>query len=273
MNDFRPLQLKILEIVKYFDDYCKENSITYFLMGGSALGAIRHKGFIPWDDDFDVFMDAQNYNKFIRLSRLNFDKDRFHVQIQQSKEWPMFFSKIRMNNTTFIEEDSKDLRYFHQGIYIDIMCFHNASNCLLIRLLQYFSAKLLTINSIPKTGYKTNSFFKKTLFILTKPINIKFIEKILFRIVTSSKNKDTKYIAHWFGRARYKNCIYERSLFQNQLFVDFENLQLPVMEHYHKYLCVRYGDKYMNLPSEKEKMKYKSHAYIWDVDKNYKDYY
>ena len=58
------VQVNLLEIVKYLDDFCKTEKITYYLMGGSALGAMRHKGFIPWDDDFDVFMDKYNYKKF-----------------------------------------------------------------------------------------------------------------------------------------------------------------------------------------------------------------
>ena len=63
-SDLRQLQNKILELVEYFDAFCAKYNIEYYLMGGTALGAVRHKGFIPWDDDFDVFMDKENYNKF-----------------------------------------------------------------------------------------------------------------------------------------------------------------------------------------------------------------
>ena len=62
------LQDKILEIMVYVDEFCRRNEIVYYLMGGSALGAIRHGGFIPWDDDLDIFMDYENYHKFIECS-------------------------------------------------------------------------------------------------------------------------------------------------------------------------------------------------------------
>ena len=74
------IQNKILEIVKYFDGFCKENNIEYYLMGGSALGAVRHGGFIPWDDDFDVFMNYENYTKFIKLCEEKLDITKFYLQ-------------------------------------------------------------------------------------------------------------------------------------------------------------------------------------------------
>jgi lipopolysaccharide cholinephosphotransferase len=104
MNDdeLKLLHNKILEIAEYFDNFCKENEIIYYLMGGTALGAMRHQGFIPWDDDFDVFMDSENYNKFLNIVDKNLDKKKYYFQKEDTKEWAMYFSKIRMNGTTFI---------------------------------------------------------------------------------------------------------------------------------------------------------------------------
>ena len=123
--ELKKLHAKILEIADYFDSFCKENNIKYFLMGGTALGAVRHNGFIPWDDDFDVFMDYDNYNKLLRIVDNKIDKTKFYFQRENTYEWPLYFSKLRLNNTTFIEKDliGKDM---HQGIYIDIMYLNNA---------------------------------------------------------------------------------------------------------------------------------------------------
>lgn len=74
MKELRHLQKVILSITKYIDQLCRENYIRYFLLGGSAIGAVRHKGFIPWDDDLDIVMDAENYNKFIEVCREKLDK-------------------------------------------------------------------------------------------------------------------------------------------------------------------------------------------------------
>ena len=102
------IQDKLLEIAVYFDAFCKSNNVVYYLMGGSALGAIRHKGFIPWDDDIDVFMTYENYIKFFNACELSLDTDNYYLQKENTSEWPLFFSKLRMNGTTFIEEDTKD---------------------------------------------------------------------------------------------------------------------------------------------------------------------
>ena len=150
------LHLAILEIAQDFDEFCKKNDIIYYLMGGSALGAMRHKGFIPWDDDFDVFMDSANYAKFISIAKKNLDINKYYLQEEDTDEWPLFFSKIRMNNTTFIEQDVAHLN-MHHGIYIDIMCLNNAFHNKPLRFLQYLSAKTLSASVLGKRGYTTNS--------------------------------------------------------------------------------------------------------------------
>ena len=78
--DIKDFQYKILEIAFYFDEFCKKYDIEYYLMGGSALGAVRHHGFIPWDDDFDVFMTFNNYHKFLHYASIHLDTEKFHLQ-------------------------------------------------------------------------------------------------------------------------------------------------------------------------------------------------
>jgi lipopolysaccharide cholinephosphotransferase len=273
MNDdeLKLLHNKILEIAEYFDSFCKENDIVYYLMGGTALGAIRHQGLIPWDDDFDIFMDYENYNKFLNIVDKNLDKKKYYFQKEDTKEWPMYFSKIRMNGTTFIEKDVKN-RDMHHGIYIDIMCLNNTSSNKYIRYLQYFSARVLNTRALIEKGYITNSIFKKFVLKIAKIFINGFIKKILLYFVRIFNNEETKLVGHFFGRASFLKTSFPKDYLGKQRYIKFENLQLPVLSNIEEYLKIRYGDKYMELPSEEIKRQYPSHAYIVDTTKCYKKY-
>jgi len=93
-GQLQALHEKILTIVKDFDQFGSENGIVYYLMGGSALGAIRHGGFIPWDDDLDVFMDRANYIRFLAMARINLDTDQYYLQEENSDEWSLFLVRL-----------------------------------------------------------------------------------------------------------------------------------------------------------------------------------
>lgn len=118
-NTLRKLQLTQLDILIFVDKICRENEIPYSLYAGTLLGAVRHKGFIPWDDDLDICMSRENYERFIQL----WPSVAHDGYIMQNKEnTPSFtqsFTKIRKENTTFLQEESEAGRY-HTGIFIDI---------------------------------------------------------------------------------------------------------------------------------------------------------
>ena len=159
--DIKDFQYKILEIAFYFDEFCKKYDIEYYLMGGSALGAVRHHGFIPWDDDFDVFMTFNNYHKFLHYASIHLDTEKFHLQRENSTEWPLFFSKLRMNGTTCIE---KGYNKMHQGIYFVV---GTTAKNFLFKILNHFSTKntLLVGHFFGKAPFPKTSFPRKWLGI------------------------------------------------------------------------------------------------------------
>ena len=202
------LQNKILEIAVYLDKFCREHNITYYLMGGSALGAMRHKGFIPWDDDLDVFMDFQNYQKFQTACKNDLDTKHYYFQQENSKENPCFFSKLRANGTTCIEEAWKHRKNMHQGIFVDIMCLNNAAPTHLGKYIQYYAAGLLKAHAITQSNYHTNSKLKKIQLFIAKWAVNPFTKSFLLYLVRRYNKKSTKTVAHLFGRAKFKNSFY-----------------------------------------------------------------
>lgn len=266
------LQDKILEIVVYIDEFCKKHEIKYFLMGGSALGAMRHGGFIPWDDDLDIFMDYQNYRKFEECCEKYLDREKFYFQKGNTEELPYFFSKIRMNGTTCIESVNSNRPQMHQGIYVDVMCLNNAAPDGWCRKIQYYSAALLKASALTKTAYNTDDKKKKKQLALAKVVVRGPVKEFLLYQVERYNQKETDEVAHIFGRAKYKNSFYPSKNFAFQRYVPFEKVQLPVPNGVENYLTIRYGKEYMKMPSEETKAIYTSHAMQWDTEVDYTVY-
>ena len=140
-KDVKEVQGIILEVMKYIDKLCRDYGIVYYIMGGTALGAVRHGVFIPWDDDLDIFMTPSEYEKFKKV----FEAEKSPLFALQ--EWciaPDYleYAKVRMNGTTFIEEAFKDRKDLHQGIYVDIMILHKVPENKFIQKLVYYESKL-----------------------------------------------------------------------------------------------------------------------------------
>lgn len=268
--DIVALQNKILEIAVYLDEFCQKYDITYYLMGGSALGAVRHQGFIPWDDDFDVFMTHDNYLKFIDACKKYFDTERFFLQEENTTEWPMFFTKLRMNGTTFIEPDTKNKK-MHKGVYVDVMCLNNVFDNRIYRYLQYLCARLISAETLGQRGYITDSKKKKIVIFFSKLFIRGVVKNILIGFVRSLNNIDTKDVGHFFGKARFKHTSFPRDYLGIPKYIKFSTSFLPVPEKVEKYLTLRFGD-YMKMPDEKTKSEYPIHAEFVDLDKDYKEY-
>lgn len=270
-TDIKSLQKKILEITIYLDDFCEKYNITYYLMGGSALGALRHKGFIPWDDDLDVFMTYDNYIKFIEKAKTHLDTEHFYLQEENTEEWPMFFTKLRMHGTTFIEKNTQKAN-MHQGVYIDIMCLNNVSENKFYRLLQFSAALLLTAQTIDKRGYESNKNVKKKMAMLFARFFVRgVIKKKLLAFVRSLNTKPTKLVGHFFGKAPFFKTSFPVSWLGKQRYVQFEDTKLPVPHEAEKYLTLRFGD-FMKMPDESTLKEYPVHALFVDLENDYRTY-
>ena len=165
----RLLQLSELDLLIEFDRICKKYSIRYFLVGGTLLGAIRHKGFIPWDDDIDVGIMREDYELFLKVCPKELHKD-YQLCNWDNDNFPLPFSKLRIKGTQLIEESSMDTD-INKGIYIDVFVFDKVSNSKFKRSWQKIRTLMLRKILLVRCHYK--------VLIHQKGLK-KFLGKILY---------------------------------------------------------------------------------------------
>ncbi len=259
-------QAVLFELLKEFDRVCRKHDIKYVLFAGSALGAVRHQGFIPWDDDLDIALAREEYEKLMNIDPGEWGND-YYLQREFSEHWPLHFSKLRKNNTTCLEKYHPKDREIHQGIYIDVFPIDNASDNMVSRKFQFAASKVVLAKALDKRGYETDSFRKKAFIGLCKVLPL----KPFYRIAKLSSATDSEYVHSFFGgTSSFKKGIYPRRWFTETIEMKFEGLSVPVSAYYDELLTTLYGD-YMTLPSEEER-KCKVHAIFVDTEKSYTEY-
>ena len=145
-------QAALLSLLKEFDRVCQVLDIPYVLFAGTLLGAVRHQGFIPWDDDLDVLMLRADYRRFLAEAPAVLDTDTFFLQSEFSDHWPMFFSKLRLNGTTCLEKYHPKDTQTHQGIYIDLFPCDDARPTAFGRRWQFAASKVVIAKALDQRG-------------------------------------------------------------------------------------------------------------------------
>jgi lipopolysaccharide cholinephosphotransferase len=141
-----------------------------------------------------------------------------------------------------------------------------------LQKIQYYEAALLKAKAVQVYGYHTDSIKKKIQLFFANILVNRITKNLIYRDVCKYSKKDTQLVGHFFGRAKFNKSIYRKEWFKNQRYVDFETVNLPVPNGVEDYLITRYGKDYMKMPSEDTKKEYQTHAAIWSVDTDYKDY-
>ena len=260
-------QQALYELLCAFDAVCKKHRIPYMLFAGSALGAVRHKNFIPWDDDLDVVMLRPHYEKFMQLAPKELEGSRFYVQQEFGPHWPMFFSKLRINGTACLERYIPKDPETHQGVYMDIFPCDNLAQGKWMRKLQFYASKVVIAKALYQRGYLTDSRGKKAFMLLCRLIP----RKPLWNFVTRKKDEASEYVHTFFGGAsRFEKNIYPRKWFTETVQLPFGEGEFPVSACYDELLTAMYGD-YMTPPAEGQRG-CKVHAELVDLEKSYTEY-
>ena len=267
----KDVQNKILDVMKYIDELCRTNDIKYSIMGGTALGAVRHGGFIPWDDDLDIFMTPSEYEKFKEVFN-KANSEKYVLQAWKTTPNYLEYAKVRMNGTTFIEESFENNKGMHHGIYVDIMILHKCPNKKRIQKKLYYKCKYVTLYALSKRNWKPKTKFQKLALLLLKMLPNKLIVRSFYKHIYKYDDKimDDYTWFYWITPAGFNAGLFEKDFFENLRDIRFEDCFLLAPERITEYLQYRYGD-YMKLPPEEKRLS-AVHATIFDVDKDYREY-
>jgi lipopolysaccharide cholinephosphotransferase len=237
--------------MKDIDEICRHYDIEYYLLGGSALGAVRHRGFIPWDDDLDIIMTASNYQKFCHICKTKLDKEKYYFQ-EGLTDWQLNFSKIRLKGT-YIDEIEADGNIDREncGIFVDIFKLDNVCNSKIGQYWQYFCAKLWLSYLLSRGTYRSASVKKKIMMFLSKALSITPVEKFFRSQAEKYNSQTTDFYGFFFGRTNFHNSIIKKEIYGTPVRVPFEDTQLPIQEQAGKYLAITFGN-YRKYPPERE---------------------
>ncbi len=269
-QSIKDVQNKILEIMVFIDKICREHQIVYYIMGGTALGAARHGGFIPWDDDLDIFMTPDNYEKFKNVFN-TINNDQFVLQEWSITENFLEYAKVRMNGTTFIEEVFKDRKEMHHGIYVDIMILHKCPTSRFMQKIIYYESKFVTLVALSQRNWKPKTGLQKVALKMLKILPNSILSNLCYKRIYKYEDLKREYAyCYWITKAKFHQGIFDKEMFREPVDVTFEDILLMGPTDIKKYLELRYGD-YMKLPSE-ESRKAAVHAEVFDISKDYREY-
>lgn len=252
----KDIQACCLGIVRDIDRVCREHGIRYSLCGGSVIGAHLYQGFIPWDDDIDLMMTRENYDRFLRLYPIYADP-RYHLchySTDGVDNLPALFARVEDMQTEMVEEIARGVRRGH--VFVDITVFDNISGECYNKLIHLYSAYTYTYlyrmnGMIPGTGWKRRLFQLLPSRISADRLQQKYrrFEGVCRR---HSRQKRVKYCAELLSAA-YSGILYEPRIFYHYDEILFEGEHFMIVRDYMDYLFMRYGKREFvrELPDDK----------------------
>ena len=259
----RELQLTATEILDEIVRICEKHDITYYLVGGTLLGAVRHKGFIPWDDDIDIAMPREDYIKFKEICKKELDS-RFFLQNNETEpEYWRPCPKIRKNDTFFGERALVN-HNAHKGIFIDIFILDNASHeqCLLqdIQAVMFKIVRAM-ISQKANVYYEKMSFKRKIIKQIITPflplISKKRLHTMINDIMTMNKDSKSHYYINLCSKYGHRRTTMPKSAYYPPTKVEFEGKLYSAPRDWNYVLNKIYGD-YMQLPKKNERTNHHS---------------
>lgn len=273
-QELRAIQEKSLEILVYFKEFCQKHGLLFYFCGGCCIGAIRHKGFIPWDDDIDVFMPRKDYERLAQLWPKEADPQYAYCRSDKGHYLRSLLSAVSDENTTFIKERQQDLDISH-GIRLEILPLDGCPESRFARKRQILWALIYSMfnnNEAPTSKGKGAYLLGRFLLALAPTQGMRYR---VWRLAEKRMSRwpitpETKHITELCARYQYMVNDYPAEAFASAKWVEFEGLSMPVPVGYDTYLRMAFGD-YMQLPPEEERIP-KHEAVLVDTEHSYRQY-
>ncbi len=254
-DTLRQIQMIQLEMLVEVDRICKKCRIRYNIIAGTLLGAVRHGGYIPWDDDADVAFLRPEYEKFRRAVRTELDTSRFYFQDNRRTEgYRWGYGKLRRKNTLFLREYQEHMPY-RQGIFIDLFPLDGVPNHYILRCIKNFECFCVRKILWSKVGQVAEkNVWKRQWYKLLATIPEKRIWNYYHRMVCRANKKKTKMVRILTFPTPNRAYGYERGWYENSSDILFEGKVFQGITDYDGYLSFKFGE-YMELPPiEKRKV-------------------
>ncbi len=270
-NILKQIQSTELEILIYFDKFCKENNLKYSLSGGTLLGAVRHKGFIPWDDDVDCMMMRDDYDRLVSLWNEKADTDKFILQLKDnSPAFSQSFAKIRKNHTAFLQKGEPAGEY-HNGLFIDIMPADRLPKGKIREFLYYIDVMFYQLFTRefapPQSGFVMKTITSAIISLTNKKSRASLRKKLLKKLTKYNENKNLQIIS--FETIDSMHRHYSADLMNETIDIEYEGVMLKASSKWKEILEIGYGD-YMQYPPEEEQV-WKHHPIVIDFEHNLED--
>ena len=274
MEQLRELQLKSLEMLLYFDKFCEENGLLYYFCGGCCIGTLRNGGFIPWDDDIDVFMPRTDFEKLKELWPEKADTERYAcVYPNETLCDHNTFTTIRDKTTTFIKPYQKDLDIPH-GILIDVFPLDGYPDSGFQRKMQIFWALVYSLYCSEMVPQKHGGFLKFCSAAALKLVPSRKLRYKIWRFAEKKMSRypisECRYITELCAGPGYMMKQYPAEAFASAIRREFEGYLLPIPVGYDAYLSTAFGD-YMT-PPPPEKQVPQHDALFYDLENSYLKY-